>query len=203
MPVISHMLPFGCAANIVSNHRDKEERSLGTKWASKSEACIFLGYVLDTTKIYKVWSIKRKTAFRVSDLCIRFDENKFPGLETFTDAGEPVRISTELGSDPLPAVMQMPARIAEDTPTGLQKRAQNTVSQPKDLYNVQAGNEGDNGLRTSQIETSSQMSTGQDGLSEPQRVQGTDESVAYGTKRLRIERRTQPAQMTKSGRMIR
>ena len=56
--------------------------------------------------------------------------------------------------------MQMPARIAEDTPTGLQKRAQNTVGQPKDLYNMQAGNEGDNGLRTSQIETSSQMSTG-------------------------------------------
>ena len=84
MPVISHMQPFGCVANIVSNHRDKEERSLGIKWASKSEACIFLGYVLDTTKIYKVWSIKRKTAFRVLDLCIRFNENKFPRLETFS-----------------------------------------------------------------------------------------------------------------------
>src|SRR5438270_782268 len=75
---ISHLYPFGCVADAVNNHRDKNERGLGTKWSGKIELCIFVGYVLNSPNLYKLWSIKRRTAFHIPRQCVKFNEFKYP-----------------------------------------------------------------------------------------------------------------------------
>src|SRR3954454_22229930 len=53
IPEIEHLKPFGCAAYAFENHRQG-------KFSSKTDKCILVGYAPHTTKIWKVWSIRRR-----------------------------------------------------------------------------------------------------------------------------------------------
>src|SRR5690242_19241566 len=61
LPTIEHLHPFGCLAYA---HKTKEHIALGdhsemgTKFSSKSELCIMVGYT-SSTKIWKLYSLER------------------------------------------------------------------------------------------------------------------------------------------------
>src|SRR5207248_65324 len=177
-----------------------------------------------TTKLYKVWSIKRRAAFHVPSNCIDFNENEFPGSEIVTSATRVhnesegaetqsrAQIRPSNGHLPVPVGEQMPVTSVTENPTPSQlKRAQSSVGQSKDLCDAQAGNEEDNGLSSSQIEASSQRQIDEDSPSESQ-VIGTDASEALpgtlSSKYLQRQRRAgrgvfyHPPQSSRSGRTI-
>ena len=110
------------------------------EFSSKTESCIFLGYVLNTTKLYKVWSIKQRAAFYVPSNCVNFNTNEFPGSEIVTSAtrvhNEPEGAETQTcaqirpsnGYLPVPVSEQMPITSVTKNPALSQKRTQSSVS---------------------------------------------------------------------------
>ena len=77
-PDLSHLKVFGCDAYL---HVPDEAR---TKLESKSRNCIFLGYVRNTTKLWRLWDIAGRRVVRGAN--VRFDEQGRGGRGS---AGEP------------------------------------------------------------------------------------------------------------------
>jgi hypothetical protein len=71
---ISNLRPFGCAA--YAHVHDGQRKG---KFSSKTEPCLHLGYVNQTTKIWRLWSPRRKAIVTSADIV--FNENRFPGIE--------------------------------------------------------------------------------------------------------------------------
>ena len=71
-PEISHLRRFGCPAYKLI---PEEQRS--GKFSERAQECIFLGYVHDTWKIWRLWEPQGKRVIQASD--VRFDESKVLG----------------------------------------------------------------------------------------------------------------------------
>jgi hypothetical protein len=71
-PQISHLRRFGCLA---SRLIPKEQRE--GKFSPSSRECIFIGYVPNTSKIWKLWDTSYRRMVCLSDVV--FDETKVPG----------------------------------------------------------------------------------------------------------------------------
>jgi len=66
-PDLSHLRRFGCDAYL---HVPEEAR---TKLQSKSQKCIFLGYVFNTTSMWRLWNIKGQRVIKGAN--VKFDES--------------------------------------------------------------------------------------------------------------------------------
>jgi Reverse transcriptase (RNA-dependent DNA polymerase)/Integrase core domain len=72
----SHLKPFGCLCYAAV---PKEMRR---SFTSKTRVCLFLGYVWNSTKVFKVLDVNTRHSF--TSTSIKFDEDLFPGLPTST-----------------------------------------------------------------------------------------------------------------------
>lgn len=70
-PKLEHLRRFGCT---VYKFIPKEQR-IDKKFGMRSQICMFLGYVHDTTKIWRLWDINRRRAIECSNVIFREDEN--------------------------------------------------------------------------------------------------------------------------------
>ena len=68
----SHMKPFGCLCYAVVPEAKQKS------FTSKTRPCLFLGYVWDSTKIFKIMDIATRYVF--TSPSVKFDEYQFPGL---------------------------------------------------------------------------------------------------------------------------
>src|SRR5436190_5092013 len=68
----AHLKLFGCLCYVVIP-LDKQK-----SWLPKSRMCIFLGYVWNSTLVYKMMNITTHHIFM--SVSIRWDEQLFPGL---------------------------------------------------------------------------------------------------------------------------
>ena len=72
-PLLSHIRHFGCLAFKLVPEAQRTERKFG----SRSKKCAMLGYVHDTSKIWKLWDIEQRRPFHSSDVI--FDEASVAG----------------------------------------------------------------------------------------------------------------------------
>ena len=72
----SHLVPFGCLCFVIVPE-DKQE-----SFTSKTRVCLFLGYVWNSTTVYKVIDVA--TLYIFTTVQVRFDEEQFPGLPQIT-----------------------------------------------------------------------------------------------------------------------
>ena len=76
VPEISHLRRFGCRTNKLL----PKEQHVDRKFGPRSKPCIMLGYVHDTTKIWKLWDPESCRVFQASD--VLFDEDTIVGSYT-------------------------------------------------------------------------------------------------------------------------
>ena len=69
MPILSHLRRFGCDAYL------HVPDALRSKLDSKTRRCTLLGYVHNTTKLWRLWDVRRQTV--VNGASVRFDEAGF------------------------------------------------------------------------------------------------------------------------------
>jgi len=72
-PLPSHLRCFGCLAFKLVPEAQRTEKKFG----SRSKKCAMLGYVHNTSKIWKLWDIEQKRPFHSSDVI--FDEATIAG----------------------------------------------------------------------------------------------------------------------------
>jgi len=98
-PEISHFRRFGCAAyKLIPN-----EQRVG-KFTERAQECTFLGYVHDTSKIWRLWEPHGKRVIQASD--VTFDENRI--------LGDTVRANMELDTSILGSIIPGNLPIEED-----------------------------------------------------------------------------------------
>jgi len=69
-PKLHHLRRFGCLAY----RRIPKEQSIDTKMGARSKPCMMLGYVHNTTKIWRIWDPEQRKVVNCSD--VEFDENQ-------------------------------------------------------------------------------------------------------------------------------
>src|SRR3978361_1179353 len=69
-PKLHHLRRFGC----IAYRRIPKEQRIDTKMGARSKQCMMLGYVHDTTKIWRIWDPEYRKAVNCSD--VEFDENQ-------------------------------------------------------------------------------------------------------------------------------
>jgi len=78
-PEVHHLRRFGCLAYKLVPMPQRGEKKFGRR----SQECIMLGYVHQTTKIWRLWNQSTKQVIQVSD--VKFDEDKLVSLVAGTD----------------------------------------------------------------------------------------------------------------------
>ena len=68
----SHLQPFGCLCYVLVPEEKQES------FTTKTRICIFLGYVWNSTKLYKVMDVATRHVF--TTVSIKFDDQQFPGI---------------------------------------------------------------------------------------------------------------------------
>jgi len=69
-PKLHHLRRFGCLAY----RRIPKEQRIDTKMGARSKPCMMLGYVHNTTKIWRIWDPEQRKVVNCSD--VEFDENQ-------------------------------------------------------------------------------------------------------------------------------
>ena len=102
-PTLDHLRRFGC---VVWKHIPKSQR-LDAKMGTRAKACMMLGYVHDTTKIWHIWDPNFGKAVNCSDLY--FDES-----QTYMSC----MADNESSGDPLGLPEEEPVvtKVMEDSP---------------------------------------------------------------------------------------
>jgi len=102
-PTLDHLRRFGC---VVWKHIPKSQR-LDAKMGTRAKACMMLGYVHDTTKIWHIWDPDFGKAVNCSDLY--FDES-----QTYMSC----MADNESSGDPLGLPEEEPVvtKVMEDSP---------------------------------------------------------------------------------------
>jgi len=91
-PTLDHLRRFGC---VVWKHIPKSQR-LDAKMGARAKACMMLGYVHDTTKIWRIWDPDFGKAVNCSDLY--FDESQTAYTSCMADnerSGDPLGLPEE------------------------------------------------------------------------------------------------------------
>jgi len=91
-PTLDHLHHFGC---VVWKHIPKSQR-LDAKMGAHAKACMMLGYVHDTTKIWRIWDPDFGKAVNCSDLY--FDESQTAHMSCMADnkrSGDPLGLLEE------------------------------------------------------------------------------------------------------------
>lgn len=71
-PRYNHLKPFGCLAYVLVPPAQR------STWQSRTRRCLFMGYIHNTTKVWKVYDIEAKRTFNTGQVI--FDEEQFPGI---------------------------------------------------------------------------------------------------------------------------
>lgn len=71
-PRYEHLKPFGCIAYVLAPPAQK------SAWKSRTKRCLFMGYVHNTMKVWKVYDLEAKRTYNSGQVI--FDEEQFPGL---------------------------------------------------------------------------------------------------------------------------
>ena len=69
-PKLHHLRRFGC----IAYRRIPKEQRIDAKMGARSKPCMMLGYVHDTTKIWRIWDPEHRKATNCSD--VEFDESQ-------------------------------------------------------------------------------------------------------------------------------
>ena len=69
-PELHHLRRFG----YIAYKRIPKEQQIDTKMGARSKACMMVGYVHDTTKIWRIWDPEFKKVVQCSD--VKFDEGR-------------------------------------------------------------------------------------------------------------------------------
>ena len=170
-PEIGHMRPFGCLAYA---HMHKDQRKSG-KWVPRSKQCIFLGYVSDTSKIWRLWDPERREAIRSAN--VAFDEKIFPGMKLVDTSSMSAQVPPLVAQAPIhlmpledtsppmmssvtngPAELPLSVEPSDDEPTTSLQRAPVGQSESEDLEDAPSDNDEnvlDSHSKTSQDQASS------------------------------------------------
>jgi hypothetical protein len=76
-PKIEHLRCFGCVAY---KYIPKEQRDKG-KFTERSKPCMMLGYVHDTTKIWRIWDFEIKKAVECSNVIFNEDLKAYEAIQ--------------------------------------------------------------------------------------------------------------------------
>lgn len=71
-PRYDHLKPFGCLAYVLVPSTQR------STWQSRTRRSLFIGYIHNTTKVWKVYDIEAKRTFNSGQVI--FDEEQFPGI---------------------------------------------------------------------------------------------------------------------------
>jgi len=120
-PTLDHLRRFGC---IVWKHIPKSQR-LDAKMGARAKACMMLGYIHDTTKIWWIWDPDFSKAVNCSDLY--FEESQTAYTSCIAD--------NERSGDPLGQPEEEPVvtEVMEDSP-----EAENPDTAPEQKSNPAA-----------------------------------------------------------------
>ena len=105
-------------------HVHKGQREPG-KWRPRSKEYIFLGYVSDTSKIWRLWDPERRQAIRSAN--VGFDESIFPGMVLAEKVSVPQTSALERLSEAQVPVLPMPL---EDTSPPAMSSATKVPAEP-------------------------------------------------------------------------
>ena len=109
VPEISHLRRFGCRANKLIPKEQRVDRKFGPR----SKPCIMLGYVHDTTKIWKLWDPESRRVFQASD--VLFDEDTIVGSYTGPEEVIKPLIDEEIEEiDENHEIQEIPAMLPQD-----------------------------------------------------------------------------------------
>ena len=103
-PEISHLRRFGCAAYKLI----PEEQRVG-KFVERAQECAFLGYVHDTSKIWRLWEPQGRRVIQASD--VRFDKSRV--------LGDCVRENMDLETSILGSIIPRDLPLEENDPEPL------------------------------------------------------------------------------------
>src|SRR5436305_11003528 len=120
-PYVGHFHPFGCLAHVFIH---KGQREPG-KWQPRSKECIFLGYVSDTSKIWRLWDPVRRQAIRSAN--VEFDESIFPGMALVERVSVPQTSALERLSEAQVPILPMP--LVDTSPPAMSS-ATNVPAEP-------------------------------------------------------------------------
>jgi hypothetical protein len=112
-PQIKHLRRFGCK---VFKHIPPVQRT-EKKFGSRSNICMILGYVHDTTKIWQIWDFKSgrsRRAVECSSLIFQEEENAYGRSVEEKNAHE--RCAEEEKDTVFPEQMERSYEIVEDHP---------------------------------------------------------------------------------------
>jgi len=86
-PKLHHLQRFGCLAY----RRSSKEQRIDTKMGARSKPCMMLGYVHDTTEIWRIWDPEQRKVVNCSD--VEFDENQTAHISCIDNENDALGLS--------------------------------------------------------------------------------------------------------------
>jgi len=139
-PTLDHLRRFGC---VVWKHIPKCQR-MEAKMGARAKACMILGYVHDTTKIWRIWDPDFGKAINCSD--VYFDESQTAYTSCMADNEHSVDplglpeedpVITEVIEDPPENTIPLPAGMGSVEEASALDPRENTIPLPAGMGSVE------------------------------------------------------------------